>query len=641
MGTFDELTDWLNRYGGRNGTANASNWGASSYGTQGALGSGYSDYSYSGNSIEGRAWQPSYNGSNATAYDVTGDTGSSIPGGRYLGNGQYQTPRYGNRVYTADYNAGQGAYTGNTEKNTPLTRHNVKLEGGIGRHQTYHTYDPNYGGQYKKAKEAVEKERQKIEGSSKGYQFVGYDLESILETNGISSNRLKNKLLNATRININRTPAFTEVVNFGKQYIFFSKPDLNIYVDNAGTINPSIKENCPDLYMKIVGNPLVARSLQSSFDSNNTTSRGIITMLSNMCNACDWPSMGLSTKTGPKNIKGQGMDYGGDFFEAAAQHELDIQFIDYRDREIQTLFEIWTEYIEGVNNGTIMKKSLYISNNTIDYAINIWVMTLDESFNILSWGMATGCYPLSVTTDLLSYSAMPKNASELSGPFAFKWYVSLFSKPNTHRCLELLNYTTGFGELLATKMDGKENAYKYIHKQIGGYWIHAGYIPYHTTLYKGYEYHFNIEDKMAEMVGVHFNINSSGKLMYTLVFASKDVGPARKPGGFGTNEHEFYRYDDDIAENVRNWQTWAAQHPDYYKNNPNKDIIGTPLWNSEQFNPDYNAWLISQNGRSWNSRFNRGYSSANNRYGSFNNTGSNSSFFSGVVGQVFRAFNRT
>lgn len=594
----------------------------------------------------------------------------------------YETPEYGNKVYYANYDFVEGAMDPkrmlDKNQNRTTQKREVILESankydssgngtGIGRTYTNYIYpwakdapkDPTSVSKdklpYYQRKSGpagaddemnsrpkdVREEWEKIHKAQKGAGYVNYDIEMILEANGITTDRLKNKILNARRININRTPSFSEIINFGKQYIFFSKPDLNLFSDNSGTINPSIKQNLPDLYMKIIRNPIVAQSLQSSFGGpNRGEGGGLITQLTNLCNECQWQQMGLSKKDGPKNIKGQGMSYGGDFFEASDQSEMDISFLDNRDRDVEIMMEIWTEYIEGVNNGAITKKALYIANNTVDYAINIWVLTLDESYNVISWGMAGACYPLTVNTDILNYSAIPKTASELTGPFSYKFHVSYFHKPNMHRTIEMLNYSTGFSKAISPHMSNTKSTYQYMQTQLGNYWIHSGFIPYHTTLFEGYEFHFNIEDKYAEMVGVHISYPSSGDIQYSLAFASRDVGPVRKPGDFGTNEYSFYRYDEEISKNYNNWEKWAEQHPDYYRNLQNKSFTGIPLWNQERFNPDYQAWLISHQGRTWNERFNRGYDSSSNRYGAFTGSGSNSGFFSGAAGKVANAFKK-
>lgn len=758
MSFWSKMTDFFDKYGGRNGTKSEGLYDSNSYGTvnQTESGYGYGTYEYINKekSYAKRKGGGHKRGTDAKSYDETGNsetqfrkysydhskstrekgstasqfakkdaqggaTHQTRERGRFAGinydrasndfrtgnraierskkdkpGTQWQTPKYGNRVFNAKYDNGTTDYRGgskpfekekrghksefwqtprygnlvyntdfdyddqfasekrgekNRGKKTPLRKDDYVLDSadggksGLGRKQTTYKYPIN-----QKAIDDWEKrkkeERAQVLKASQGYKFQNVDMNVILESNGITMNRMKNKILTVKRININRTPSPVEIVNYGKQYIFFSKPDLNLFSDNSGTVNPSIKQNCPDLYMKIMRNPLVAQQLQSSFGGPNRGSGGgIITQLSNMCNECNWPEMGLSKKEGAKNIKGQGISYGGDFYEAVDQNELSISFLDNRDRDIQTLFEIWTEYIEGVNNGTIIKKSLYINNNTVDYAINIWVLTLDESYNILSWGMAGACFPLSVSTDILNYSAVPKTATELSGPFQYKFHVSYFHKPNMHRTIEMLNYATGFKKLLSSHLPNNKASYQFTHHKVNGYWVHAGFIPYHTVLFYGYEYHFNIEDKFAEMVGVHISYPSSGDTQYSLVFASRDVGKPKKPGSFGTNEYNFYKFDDDIGEVVKGWQKWTKQHPDYYKNKSNVDIIagdGVPLWNQEKFNPDYQAWLISRGGRTWNERFNRGYNSSSNRYGAFSSSGSNSGFFSGAASKIANAFRR-
>ena len=532
-------------------------------------------------------------------------------------------------------------YSGRTAEVTPLERHNVRLENGKGDFQTYHTYPVDERGKYEQAKDKMKKEWQELENKSKGAGWVNHDIEKILEANGISSSKLKTKKLDVTTININRTLGFTDIAGFGKQYLFFSKPDLNLFIDNADTVNPSIERNCPDLAAKIKSNKLIAQCLQSSFNGPNTDGMsGLITILTNHANSCDWPTMGLSMIEGPKNMKGQGVKYGGDFFEATDQGELDISFVDNRDRDVQTLLEIWMEYIEGVNNGSIIKKSKYISDNTLDYGINVWSMTLDEAYGLMAFGMAGVVFPIAGNSEIISYKGVPLRAAEIAGPTSYKFHVSYFHKNNQQRSIDLFNYCTGFSRIIAPHIDKEKGPYWYMYQQVNGFWLHAGFIPYHTTVVKGYEYHFNIEDKMAEMVGVSWTQTSSSKTQHVLVFASRDVGPERRPGDFAQNEYDFYRYDDDIKENMKTYEGWKRDHPNYFLNPINTEITGTRLFSQDGFNMDYDAWMISQGGRSWNDRFGRGYTSANNRYGAFNGGASNSAFTEGLVGQIARAFGK-
>lgn len=677
MGIFSTLTNFFNKYGGRTSSKVQQN-----YDNRDTYGSPYISKNYTDPRAIANAakiWKPTsskpyegilnnkVSGTTATQFSGVGivqgnhkegevdfwrlpskqvSRDSYDPQRKTLVRTQHTVP--GNQVYFANYDGGMGEhgvgpgnegniYDGPDKK---LEKHAV-FQGWKDNsvHHVYHTY-PTDEGAKRRADKAKEDEWEMVKKADKGYAFTGFHIEDILNTHGITMDRLRNKILNLNSININRSPTYTEIINFGKQYVFFTKPDLNLFSDNAGTINPSIKENCPDLYMKILRNVGVARSLQCSFAGINKTSGGLINLLTNYCNSIDWPSFALSLKEGPKNAKGQGISYGGDFNDASKESELEISFIDNRDRDVETMIEIWTEYIEGVNNGVINPKSLYIAHNTIDYAINIFVFTLDENYNLVQFGMAHGCFPTSVNTDLLTYTALTRDAPEYVGPFNYSFHVSAFYKPNSHRILELFNYSTGFDKHIQIPLS--EGSHKYMYTRINGYYIHSGYIPYGTTLRKGYEFHFNLEDKWAELVGITFNIPSSGTLSYTLVFASRNVGEPKGAGDFGERQFPFYKFDDDIEQNWENYNRWASEHPGYFNNKPNPEahITGPWLWNHNEFDPDYDAWQRSQGGRTWEDRYMGGWSSANNRFGAFRAGSSSSQFFSGATSQFMRIFSR-
>lgn len=487
-----------------------------------------------------------------------------------------------------------------------------------------------------------------------GPEYKAWDLEDVLNTHGITKDRLKSKALLINRLNINRVIQFTEQVNFGKQYIFFSRPDLNIFVDNKGTVNPDIVNNCPDLYMKIMKNVGIARSLQSSIDGMSAkVGGGLLYLLSNMCNTCNVPDIELSTVKAAANSKGQYFSYGGDFFESMNEQSIDIDFLDNRDRDVATLIQIWTEYIEGVKNGSITKRNVYIANNVIDYAVNIFIFTLDEVHNIMSMGMLGACFPKSVNTQLINYEAVAKDATQLNGPFAYRWHASYMMKPDAHRIAEIFNRTTNFATRI--NIPNNEGAHKYMYKQNNGYWLHTGILPYAHATKKDYPYRFSLEDKWAELVGIGLNATESGVINYVLLFASKDVGTAKGPGSFYRPEHDpnydsssrrkgnNYLWQTDIDENKAAFKNWERLHPKYddmtedtmtaYKWSYSYDTSSNPgLWGNEtKFNPDFMAWKVQHGGRGYNDMARGKWTSGNNRYGEFMNSGSNSAFYKNAI----------
>ena len=355
-----------------------------------------------------------------------------------------------------------------------------------------------------------------------------WDLEEILNTEGITLDRLRSKALNTSRININRAPSQVDFTNFGKMYVFFTKPDLHIFVDNKFTVNPSIVRNCPDLHMRIVRNIAVAAGLQSSLNSksSNTHSIGFNYLLGNLCNSLTFPEVSVSTEQGPKNQKGYGISYLGDFWESLQEGDIEIEFIDTRDRDVSTQLEIWQLYAEGVRNGLIYAKEDYIGKNIIDYACTIFVLTCDESNSILAHGSLVGVFPRTFNTTLLNYKAEMLTAQDFIGPHSYTFHVSHVDKPNSHRITEAFNYVSGYKSVFidnAPKRKSLSSNSLMYKKTSNGYYHHSG-IVMDTGYLSQYPYHYTLLDKWAEMVGISFNVMSSGAVVYALAFASRDLG---------------------------------------------------------------------------------------------------------------------
>lgn len=359
--------------------------------------------------------------------------------------------------------------------------------------------------------------------------------EQILNSEGITLNRLMSKVMNLQRININKAPSQVDFTNYGKMYVFFTRPDLHLF-ENAGmTINQSIIDNNPDLYMRIMRNPAVARSLQilPGNAAHQSHSGGMINLLGNLCSEVNSPEISMSVTQAPKNQKGFGISYLGDFWESLQEGDIDISFIDTKDRDITTMLEIWMLYAEGVRNGNIFKKYEYIANNIIDYGCTIYIMAVDESMNILSHTALVGCFPRSFNMELLNYRATMLTAQNFIGPFSYTWHVSFVSKPNAHSTTRAFNYVSGYGAAIEQHVDVNttEVAQAYMHKKVAGYWHHNGLTMDMETL-TDYPYHFSLFDKFAEIAGISHNVLSSGVVQYTLAFASKDLGKANKPEDF-------------------------------------------------------------------------------------------------------------
>ena len=346
-------------------------------------------------------------------------------------------------------------------------------------------------------------------------------LEDIVNLLGMTEDRLTSNMLNTFRINMNKIFNYIDAVNYGKMAIFFTKPDLNLFSDNKYTVNKSIVNNCPDLHAKINANPMVAAQLQSSLSPEGTVGGlGFINMLGGRCNSVDVPEITLSLKEGPKNSKEQGIKYGGDFFESMNGDNFNISFVDDRYANVKTMIEIWLEYIEGVNNGTIDPKITYIGENRLDYAISIYIFALDEIGNIMNSVSLVGCFPTGTNMQLAQYSPLALEADKFLGPFTYPFQFTYITKPNSNRVYEAFNYVSGWRDGIKFK-DGQES-YEYMYQKTDGWWIHNGHIHLNAFLpHSTFPYSFDLYNFWAQMAGISYNVNSGGVLQYTLLYASK------------------------------------------------------------------------------------------------------------------------
>lgn len=457
--------------------------------------------------------------------------------------------------------------------------------------------------------------------------FRGADIEDLVNLIGLTEDRLTSRIINFNRINMNKIMSYIDAVNYGKMYAFFTKPDLNIFVDNKHTVNPSIRYNCPDLYAKIVANPLAAAQLQSSLSGNGTVGgQGFINIMGGLCNSIDVPDIALSLKEGPVNSKGQGVKYGGDFNEALTGEAFNVGFIDTRNREIQTMIEIWLMYIEGVNNGTIDPKRIYIGENRIDYAISIYIYTLDETYNVMNAVCLTGCFPTGLNMQLAQYSPLAVEADKFIGPFQYPWYFTYMSLPNLNITHENFNYVSGWASKMSFK-DG-ETANQYMYEKKGNYYIHNGVIVSGSfVLPEIYPYTFDLYNFWAEMVGISYNMNSSGVMQYVMSFASSTFRKQNNPNKFNNlykdppefkpEEKSKVRVDFDRFKNITSPEmtgatpgTPTAPVDEMTQIKPIDDSVKGPKWDNLQ---EYNVQYQKETEEQW----------AYNGFGGFGQWGAN------------------
>lgn len=382
---------------------------------------------------------------------------------------------------------------------------------------------------------------------------AGYSLEAVLNSMGVTYDKLLSRILMTEKINKNRVVQPNDFIGYGKKYIFFTKPDMYFFT-KGGKINPSIQQNCPDLYMKIMRYPHIARLLQSDISGKTAIGpgHGFIHLLGNYCVNLNYQEMQLSMREANVNIKGYGIKYGGDFLESMKNTDVSIQFVDNRNRDLTAMIEIWTEYIEGVSQGKIYKKRVYRDNNTLDYAISIYIISLDETNTIVSHGALVGCYPVTVPVTNLNYTNETVPGTTYMGPHNVMWQASHVLKPNTHQAVEMFNYTSGFKYMkhyadknTERSADHYNASYKYVYKTTFNsiapgaenqkFIMHQSMQPFGYDIVRGgaknvytdavsatMNTQLSINEYFPETAGIVMHPSTSGVLEYHLIFLSRE-----------------------------------------------------------------------------------------------------------------------
>ena len=152
------------------------------------------------------------------------------------------------------------------------------------------------------------------------------DIETILRSYGKTMDRKIWKLNNMSSLNINHMLSEVDITSYGRAYILFTRPDLNLFSDNRTTINQDIIDYAPVLHSSIMRNPAMAYMLQSSTRiggiSSTGTANGFMNILNNQCVSCNVPGMKLSLRAASKNSKQYGVSYGGELYEALGETDI-------------------------------------------------------------------------------------------------------------------------------------------------------------------------------------------------------------------------------------------------------------------------------------------------------------------------------
>ena len=182
-----------------------------------------------------------------------------------------------------------------------------------------------------------------------------------------------------------------------KEYLFFTKPDLNI-VTESGKLNDYLADQpfFKELYRKY---PLVIQQLQSSADKRNNP---LCLLLSNSAiSSLDVPQLSAESIDTASNIYGTSYDYRGSSEASNDNFDFSIEFRDTRYLDVYHYFKAYDTYEMLKHHGLVAPKKKYITNKILHDQIGIYKFLVDEDYQTIIyyayyWGVMFKSLPRDV-----------------------------------------------------------------------------------------------------------------------------------------------------------------------------------------------------------------------------------------------------
>lgn len=196
-----------------------------------------------------------------------------------------------------------------------------------------------------------------------------------------------------------------------REYLFFSKPDLNL----VNTANPLILSDplsgIPFFQNALKQFPSCMFSLQQTYDSYKIGGtvpfnfrNKFIPMLSNQVSSTlDLDGITASETQNNTNLYQITTTYRDGSEVSDCGSSFTLEFNDTRYLDVYMLFKIYDEYFrEKYKRDIIPVKISYIDDKIIPECMSIWKIIVDETNTIIYYAKATGVTPMSVPRDAMS-----------------------------------------------------------------------------------------------------------------------------------------------------------------------------------------------------------------------------------------------
>lgn len=180
-----------------------------------------------------------------------------------------------------------------------------------------------------------------------------------------------------------------------REYLFFTKPDLNIFDGSTyasplapGLGNSPLFTNAYDRFKTVLG------QLQGSATPLNGSKNPFMCLLSNRVKSkLELPNISAETIQTSSNIYGTNISYRSHSLKSDNGFDFNLTFEDSQNLEIYMLVKLYDEYIRMMKLGRVAPKRDYIINNILSDQFSIYKFIVsDDGETIIYWAKVTGAF---------------------------------------------------------------------------------------------------------------------------------------------------------------------------------------------------------------------------------------------------------
>lgn len=279
-----------------------------------------------------------------------------------------------------------------------------------------------------------------------------YSFKSILDS-GTDKIKESSGLFSRNTIDNNRFTKFARVPILdpyntslaSREFLFFTKPDLHIYDNNSYTTSNGLYEPLKnsDFFLEAISkNTKSILSLQQTLTkSDNLYYNQIIDnqfniLLSNMVSSqLEFPDIVVSETQNNTNLYNITTTYRDGSEVSDNNYDFSLEFKDTKNLDVYMWFKAYDEYCREEYKRNIIPAKVSYIDNMINYKeFSIFKIIVDDMFNIIYYGKATGVYPLNVPR-----SSLLTNDQDIRFSVNFK---AQFVQDMRPYILDELNYLT-------------------------------------------------------------------------------------------------------------------------------------------------------------------------------------------------------